>query len=141
MAPELLNPTSFGLEDSVPTKKCDIYAFGMVMYQVRSPCSTPDTVTNGSLQITTGQLPFPGVRDGMIIFNVATGERPVRPQDPNEWISDAVWDLISRCWSSSLIGRPDIKFVKDKLTNAADIVDVGRRTSHQVSGTLVCHHS
>ena len=141
MAPELLNPTGFGLKDSAPTKKCDIYAFGMVMYQVRRPCSTPHIVTNGSMQITTGRLPFPGVRDGMVIYNVAAGERPVRPLDPNEWISDAVWDLISRCWSSSLISRPDVKLTKDTLTNAADIVDVRRRASHQVSGTLVYHRS
>jgi len=38
MAPELLNPPGFGLKDSISTKKSDIYAFGMVTYQVRKPC-------------------------------------------------------------------------------------------------------
>ena len=34
MAPELLNPSGFGLKNSNPTKKSDTYAFGMVTYQV-----------------------------------------------------------------------------------------------------------
>ena len=37
MAPELLNPSGFGLKDSNPTKDSDIYALGMVTYQVRNP--------------------------------------------------------------------------------------------------------
>ena len=140
MAPELLNPTSFGLKGSIPTKGCDIYAFGMVVYQVSRSYSIPDTVIKRRMQITTGRLPFPGVRDGVIIYSVATGQRPDRPSDLDEWpISDAVWDLISRCWSSSLISRPDARFVKDTLENAAYGVEVERTSSHRVSGTLVCH--
>ena len=34
MGPELLNPSGFNLKNSNPTKKSDIYAFGMVTYQV-----------------------------------------------------------------------------------------------------------
>ena len=34
MAPELLNPSGFGLKNSNPTKKSDIYAFGITNYQV-----------------------------------------------------------------------------------------------------------
>ena len=34
MAPELLNPSGFGLKNSNPTKKSDIYAFGITTYQV-----------------------------------------------------------------------------------------------------------
>ena len=34
MAPELLVPSDFGLKNDNPTKKSDIYAFGVVMYQV-----------------------------------------------------------------------------------------------------------
>jgi len=39
MAPELLNPSGFGLKNSNPTKKSDIYAFGMVTYQVGNTVS------------------------------------------------------------------------------------------------------
>ena len=34
IAPELLDPATFGLSDRKPTRKGDIYAFGMVSYQV-----------------------------------------------------------------------------------------------------------
>jgi serine/threonine protein kinase len=38
MAPELLNPAGFGLDTSNPTKKSDVYAFGVVTYQVGITC-------------------------------------------------------------------------------------------------------
>ena len=38
MAPELLNPSGFGLKNSNPTKKSDTYAFGVVTYQVSNAC-------------------------------------------------------------------------------------------------------
>jgi len=34
MSPELLNPESFGLNDSRPTTQSDCYALGMVVYEV-----------------------------------------------------------------------------------------------------------
>jgi serine/threonine protein kinase len=36
MAPELLVPSRFGLDKCTPTKEADIYAMGMVIYQVRT---------------------------------------------------------------------------------------------------------
>ena len=35
MSPELLVPSKFGMEFSVPTPESDIYAFGLVIFQVR----------------------------------------------------------------------------------------------------------
>lgn len=34
MAPELLAPSRYGLKVSVPTQKADVYAFGLVVFQV-----------------------------------------------------------------------------------------------------------
>ena len=45
MAPELLNPSGFGLKNSNPTKKSDIYAFGVVTYQVSNTRLTSGTAT------------------------------------------------------------------------------------------------
>jgi len=36
MAPELLIPSRFGLDKCIHTKEADIYAMGMVIYQVRT---------------------------------------------------------------------------------------------------------
>ena len=49
IAPELLDPATFGLSDRKPTRKGDIYAFGMVSYQV----SVTVGLTSGS-QETNG---------------------------------------------------------------------------------------
>ena len=38
LAPELLDPSFFGLENRTPTKESDIFAFGMVTYQVGPNC-------------------------------------------------------------------------------------------------------
>jgi len=34
MSPELLIPEEFGIEDALPTPQADIYAFGLVIFQV-----------------------------------------------------------------------------------------------------------
>ena len=34
MSPELLVPSRFGFTESIPTPEADIYAFGLVIYQV-----------------------------------------------------------------------------------------------------------
>ena len=128
MAPELLNPSGFDLEDSISTKKSDIYAFGMVTYRVRKPRFVSDIVTEGNMQITTGQQPFPMIKDSVVICKVVAGERPGHPIGPDEWVSSSVWDLISECWSSSLDSRPDAKFATDRLKTAAYAVEVRRGT-------------
>ena len=94
----------------------------------------------------TEQQPFPGTKDGVIIYTVVTGDRPGRPLAPSEWLSDDVWNFISRCWSPSWEGRPDVNFAINALNDAADVVEVerrklytatndqGQRTSHRVPG-------
>jgi len=145
MAPELLNPSGFGLKNSNPTKKSDIYAFGVVTYQVSDAVSFGRRELS-SVQVVTEQQPFPGAKDGVIIYNVVIGERPARPPGPNEWLSDDVWNFISKCWPQSRDGRPDVEFAMNALNDAADAVEVkrrklytstsdpGRRTSRWVSG-------
>ena len=75
----------------------------------------------------------------MIIYNVVSGERPGRPVGPNEWLSDDVWNLVSRCWSASCDERPDVNFAMNALNDAADAVEVERRkgytTNDQGQGT------
>lgn len=34
MAPELLTPSSYGLQSAAPTREADVYAFGLVIFQV-----------------------------------------------------------------------------------------------------------
>lgn len=48
VAPELLNPSGFGLKNDNTTQSSDIYAFGMTTYQVDDPCFFSGTVTNAA---------------------------------------------------------------------------------------------
>ena len=48
MAPELLAPSRFGLDRCSPSKEADIYAMGMVTYQVRLVRCLVDTRVNSS---------------------------------------------------------------------------------------------
>ena len=146
LAPELLNPSGFGLKNSNPTKRSDIYAFGIVTYEVRNIYFVPGTAPEGSVEVITGMKLFPGAKDGVIIFYVVTGERPARPQGLNEWVSDDVWNFITRCWSPSWDSRPDVTFAINALDDAADAIearrrkaytttnDLGKQTSHRVAG-------
>ena len=77
--------------------------------------------------MTTGQQPFPGAHMCTIMHNVVLGGRPDRPQDCNGWLSGEVWNLISRCWSSSWDDRPDVNYVMGALNGAADAVEARSR--------------
>ena len=132
IAPELLDPYHFDLKSYGPTTKSDIYAFGVIMYQV---CNIVSLGYSGSsrIQVITRSGPFPG-RDGQIIFDVISGRRPVRPTSPNEWLPDDVWNLISR--SLQWDDRPDADFAMNALNDAADAVEVGGRKLHQTASDL-----
>lgn len=130
MAPELLNPSGFNLQSSNPTRRSDIYAFGVVTYRVSITHRISVVVIDGTVQVTTGELPFPEEKVDTIVDGVIAGERPSRPSDTNEWVSDNVWNLISLCWSPSWDSRPDVYFAMNALNNAADVVESRRRKSY-----------
>ena len=73
----------------------------------------------------TGRQPFPGAKYS-VIGNVVTGARPPRPIS-NEWVSDNVWNLVSRCWSTFWNGRPDTSLTANVLNDAGDLVEFRRR--------------
>lgn len=123
MAPELLDPPGFGMKDGNPTKECDIYAFGVVTYQVSRLCFILGAITEGSTQVITGKQPFPTANIGRVICNIVTGNRPTRPSGSNEWLLDDVWRLISRSWSPSWNDRPHAIFAMNVLVDAADAVE------------------
>ena len=80
MAPELLIPSSFGLENGNPTKRSDVYAFGVVIYQVSNSCSIAGTVTKDDTQAITGQELFPNaMKNDIVRYHVITGDRPDHP--------------------------------------------------------------
>ena len=128
MAPEVLDHVKFYRSTSDPTVKSDIYAFGMTMYHVSATGRISSTVINGSVQVLTGNQPFPNREDDEIKDEVVRGNRPPRPTDPNEplsedakrWLSDGVWKCISRCCHQDRDSRPDVDKVIKALKKAVE---------------------
>jgi len=93
MSPELLDPESFGLRESNPTKESDCYALGMVVYEVLS-----------------GRAPFALSR--VLVLKVLRGERPERPRgDERGLFTDDIWSVVQRCWKPQPGDRADARTV------------------------------
>jgi serine/threonine protein kinase len=90
MSPELLDPESFGLEKSRPTRESDRYALGMVFYEV----------LNGRAPFA----PFPTP-----VLKILRGERPVRPEGAQgTWFTDDIWGVLELCWKAQPGDRPSL---------------------------------
>jgi len=99
MGPELLDPETFGLTNSEPTKKSDCYALGMVMFEVLS-----------------GHAPFPGCKGAVVIDKVMGGEHPRRLRGARGlWFTDDIWEMIKRCWSHQPDHRPGVEAMLECL--------------------------
>ncbi|KZT00195.1 kinase-like protein [Laetiporus sulphureus 93-53] len=102
MAPELLDPESFGLEHALPSKEADIYAFAMVMWEV-----------------FTEEIPFyESPNDANVISRVFRGERPKRPvgiTGSRGPFKDSIWILMEECWKQERDARPPVGVVLDRL--------------------------
>ena len=122
IAPELLDPQTFGLSTARPTFSSDMYSFAMTAIEVEfsiSFCTCESVLTSFILQLYTGQKPFHEsvFHDLHVISPVMKGERPARP----EIMSDGVWLVTQRCWSQELSRRPKAVIVAE----AMDIVHRG----------------
>ena len=92
MSPELLDPEKFGFRDSRTTKESDYYALGMVIFEVLS-----------------GQAPFAGDRDFVVVRKIVDGERPRRPEEA--WFTNDIWGILESCWVPKPQDRPSLEAV------------------------------
>ena len=103
MAPELLD------WKTCPSRESDIYALGMVIYEVfriAFPCGGGP---NGSLsQVFAHQRPFSHVPNCAAPGLVLSGMRPTRPTNREILgLSEDLWTLTKRCWDLVPGTRPD----------------------------------
>lgn len=105
MAPELIHPLKFGLECSLLSKEGDIYAIGMVVYEVMTG------VRPFGLENFWGQQMVCAVLDGM---------RPTKPENAEAiGFGLGVWSLVEMCWREDWKQRPKTGDVRQRLTVAA----------------------
>lgn len=106
MAPELF------LEGAKHSKEADMYAFGIVVYEV-----------------VTGARPFTQRR--MVEFPLLTtgGSRPNRPEDPvTIGFGQGTWEFAEKCWDGNLERRPtatDALEHFERVAKTSKVVDPG----------------
>ena len=118
MSPELLMPGRFGLTESVPTLESDIYAFGLVIYQVcvRDRGYLPFVYIS---QVLTGKLPFPGLGMAEVAMNAVQGVRPTKPENASAiGLSGSLWSFVQNCWNGEMGLRPKVTEVVSQLERA-----------------------
>jgi len=99
MSPELLDPDSFGLKGTRPTKESDCYALGMVVYEVLS-----------------GHTPFAPYAAPVVIRMVLEGKRPGRPQgEEGKVFTDAIWEVLKLSWKHRPSDRTSVTAVLRSL--------------------------
>jgi len=96
-------PEKFGKKGVTPTPEADIYAFGLVIFQV-----------------LTGEIPFRGVQHSALVYSVVLDEkRPDKPENASTiGLSDSLWDFTQRCWDGKMELRPEVGEVVTHLEEA-----------------------
>ena len=109
-SPEILHPSGFGLTKAKATKASDMYAFGMLAYEVSFDFWVTPQRYSIRTQIFSDRLPFHDSKDTAVVITVITSdERPPRPTHPE--LSDKLWELIEKCWRRDPSQRPAIQEV------------------------------
>jgi len=119
MSPELLVPFRFGLKVSLSTPEADIYAFGLVIYQV---CEHDRgyLLFTYIVKVLTGGLLFPGFMLAELALNVVQGLRPTKPKHVSAiGFSDLLWSFVERCWDGKMELRPTVAEVVLELERVA----------------------
>ena len=97
MAPELFS------EGARASKKADMYAFGMLVYEV-----------------ITGSHPFEHHRVVALPALTMQGSRPPRPEDPVAvGFGQGMWEFVEKCWDKNPQLRPSATEALDHFRRAA----------------------
>ena len=104
MAPELFS------EGAMPSKEADVYAFGIVIYEV-----------------VTGARPFGKRRIQELLMLIIRGVRPDKPEDPVAvGFGQGTWEFAERCWDENPERRPTAKEALEhfgRVAQTSTIVD------------------
>lgn len=109
MAPELHEAMSPGSRVSCAS---DIWAFGMVIIEVRGYCRPiirSPYIANEFLKLLTGNYPFKDeLQQKAILWRIINRILPLRPKSYE--CTDELWDLIQGCWEEQEDFRPSASY-------------------------------
>jgi serine/threonine protein kinase len=123
MAPELLDPDHDDDFRKASTQS-DIYALGMLTWEVRLACFRKHRVLIMVTQVHAGVSPFKGTPDLSIPLKTMMGRRPLRrdarrlvvkPELDDDVVvarKDHVWRMIEGCWNQHAEQRPRLVDIK-----------------------------
>ena len=132
MAPERLKGGSV-------RKPSDIYAFGMVIYEVNPQLSwSMIDLTSHHDKIYTKEIPLGHIAYGDFLELVAGQDaRPDRPdEDEAPELSDDLWDLARSCWAKEPLLRPTAEGVCETISH---LLEARAPDSLPVSSTADAH--
>ena len=120
MSPELLVPEEFGKKNAVPTPQSDVYAFGLVIFQVSEQGYGYRLFLCTTFQVLTGEMPFRGIPQSTLAYHVVRGMRPTQPENASAMgFSYSLWALTENCWGGTIESRPKVGEVVTHLREAA----------------------
>jgi serine/threonine protein kinase len=128
MSPELLDYGE-GCEHS-PTKESDVYALGMLVYEVRTyPACLNNKNPKGAKQVLCGRIPYHDLANrATIVTEITKGTRPKKPKGAARFgFTDGLWKTVERCWSADTNARPTLGIVLSRLMEAGSRLDEGAR--------------
>ena len=100
-APELIDPTLFGMQRASSSTCTDVWSFGMLC-----------------LELMTHVQPYNDIaQDITVAINISKGKLPSRPGQTaiSRGLSDELWALMLKCWSKYPQHRPSMTSVKTDI--------------------------
>jgi serine/threonine protein kinase len=117
MAPELF-PEDERNVDQLFSPSSDIYAFGMLAFEVHAYFETRCSFSHPTPQMFTDEVPFDtlGSKSAFwIMARVHAGDRPSRSFDKQKRISDVMWETMRNCWAADPKARPTAAMIVQRI--------------------------
>ncbi|KAI9457793.1 hypothetical protein BJY52DRAFT_1223704 [Lactarius psammicola] len=115
LAPELMTQSNL-----VPTtRNTDVWSFGML-----------------GVEIFTDNVPFSHIQNEIYLpLVIRDGSLPTRPEDDitTKGLTDAMWDLMNRCWRREPESRPKMPEIREAIQNMLPMRSVNLVNSQEAS--------
>lgn len=109
------------LYDNIFSVKSDVWAFGILMWEIA----------------TLGSTPYPGMGAADVMKKVRDGYRLEKP----EHTSREIYNYMYYCWDDDPKNRPDFSEIRDNLdkllSTTSDYIELERFTEHDYYNTIL----